>query len=154
VKPQAKPAKAVAAPEAPALKQALDAVPEAARPMVVLALVREHAARILALPPSKTIDARQPLSELGLDSLMAVELRNVLSTSVGRPLPATLLFDYPTLDAISGFLGRELGLAGAPAVEPAAAAASAPAKVIDRIEDLSDDDVDRLLAERLARKQS
>ena len=135
------------------LKQALEAAPAAARPKVVFTHVREHAARILALPASKPIDARQPLSELGLDSLMAVELRNVLSTSVGRPLPATLLFDYPTLDAISGFLGRELGLAGVQA-EPVPSASEAPAQVVDRIEDLSDDDVDRLLAERLARKQS
>ncbi len=146
-------ASARVAPAASGLKQALEAAPAASRPKVVLTHVREHAGRILALPASKPIDARQPLSELGLDSLMAVELRNVLSTSVGRPLPATLLFDYPTLDAIAGFLGRELGLASAPAEAPASLP-EAPSQVVDRIEDLSDDDVDRLLAERLARKQS
>src|SRR5262245_22177132 len=45
---------------------------------------------------------------MGLDSLMAVELRNLLGRLVGRTLPATLLFDYPTLEAIAGYLEREV----------------------------------------------
>ena len=55
---------------------------------------------------------RQPLNELGLDSLMAVELRNVLGRRVGRTLPATLLFDYPTIEALSDISAeRLLGMA-------------------------------------------
>jgi acyl carrier protein len=135
----------------PDLLRQLDATPVDSRPKALLGHVRDQAARILALPASRPLDPRQPLNELGLDSLMAVELRNVLSASIGRPLPATLLFDYPTVDALAAFIGRDL-LGTAPAEAPVAAAVPADG-VIDRIEDLSDEEVDRMFAERMARKQ-
>ena len=49
----------------------------------------------------------QPLSEAGVDSLLAVELRNSLQASFGVTLPATLIFDYPTVEALSGHLAEE-----------------------------------------------
>jgi hypothetical protein len=41
---------------------------------------------------------------------MAVELRNALTRSIGQPLPATLLFDHPTLDALTRHVMCRLGL--------------------------------------------
>ncbi|MGK8522858.1 SDR family NAD(P)-dependent oxidoreductase [Nocardia asteroides] len=55
------------------------------------------------LPPDRSFD------QLGLDSLTAVELRNGLARAVGRRLPSTLLFDYPTTTAVAEFLRAELG---------------------------------------------
>ncbi len=133
------------------LKQELQAAPADGRAKVIVGHVREQARRILALPPSRAIDVRQPLNELGLDSLMAVELRNVLGTAVGQPLPATLLFDYPSVEALAAYIARELGVA---AEQSAPAATAAPAAVFDRIEDLSDEEVDRLLAEKTGRRSS
>jgi acyl transferase domain-containing protein/SAM-dependent methyltransferase/acyl carrier protein len=137
----------------PELLRQLDATPENGRPRVVLEFVREQAVNVLGLPASRPIDVRQPLNELGLDSLMAVELRNSLASSLGRTLPSTLLFDYPTVEALAGYIGRELipaQAASAPATEPVI---ERPADVVDQLEELSDEEVDRLFEERLARRK-
>jgi len=44
----------------------------------------------------------------GFDSLMAVELRNRLSQIIGKTLPVSLLFDYPTLEKIRDFILNEV----------------------------------------------
>jgi len=66
----------------------------------------------------------------GLDSLAAMELQNMISASMGVELPSTLVFDYPSVRAMSGFIEAQMGVASAEA--PAAAAVlrgpSAPAQ--------------------------
>jgi myxalamid-type polyketide synthase MxaE and MxaD len=63
--------------------------------------VREAVAHVLG---SGDVAEDRPLGELGLDSLMAVELRNRLARELERPLPATLAFDYPTVAALVAYL--------------------------------------------------
>ncbi len=46
----------------------------------------------------------QPLMAAGLDSLASVELTNALQASLGMQLPPTLIFDYPTIHAITEFV--------------------------------------------------
>ena len=57
---------------------------------------------------AKQVSADQPLMEAGLDSLGAVELRNSLATRFSLELPATLIFDYPTAEALAQFLTSQL----------------------------------------------
>jgi polyene macrolide polyketide synthase len=90
------------------LRRELEKVPKARRKEVLLEQVRSQAAKALGFDPSEPIDPRQPLNELGLDSLMAVELRDALARMVGRNLPATLLFNYPTLGALEEYLAKEI----------------------------------------------
>ncbi|BAI73723.1 coronafacic acid polyketide synthase I (plasmid) [Azospirillum sp. B510] len=59
-------------------------------------LVREHAASILGLTDPASSLGDTPFRDAGLDSLMALELRNRLSWSTGLRLPATLVYDLPT----------------------------------------------------------
>ncbi len=74
----------------------------------MLDVVRGEVARALghALPAAVVSD--RPLQEMGFDSLMAVELRNRLGARSGLSLPATLVFDYPTPEALAAYLVGEL----------------------------------------------
>ena len=67
-------------------------------------LVEHQARKILGLDDSKPLDFGRPLTDLGLDSLLAVELLNALSKSTGRQLPTSLVFNQPTIDAVTDYL--------------------------------------------------
>ena len=77
-----------------------------------LALLADHVQAqvraILGFDPDTRVGLEQGFFQLGLDSLMAVELKNRLQASVGRPLVSTLVFDYPTIAALSAYLLDEL----------------------------------------------
>ncbi len=82
-------------------------------------LVRSAAASVLGLADAGAVTTQQVLRDLGLDSLMAVELRRRVSQETEVPLPATLAFDYPTPAAMAEFLLERMDLS--PAVLPAEA---------------------------------
>ena len=89
------------------LAHRLAGVPAAERESLVLALVREHVATVLGHSSVDYVDVDRPLLELGLDSLGAVELRNRLAQATGIRLEATLIFDYPSSEAVTAhLLGR------------------------------------------------
>ncbi|HNN98187.1 MAG TPA: beta-ketoacyl reductase, partial [Pseudomonadota bacterium] len=90
------------------LRQRLRALPPPEQQQALLAQVRSQVAAVLQLAEPAALRSDQPLRELGLDSLMAVELRNRLSKLVGLPLAATFVFDYPTPRAMSMQLVNEL----------------------------------------------
>lgn len=71
--------------------------------------VRAEIGQVLQIHPER-IDPRQRLFDLGLDSLMAVELKNRLEVSLEQPLRSTLLFHYPTLEALEDHLASLLGI--------------------------------------------
>jgi acyl carrier protein len=140
------------APKEPELLRRLKEAPPSKYRSILLALIREQAANVMGLPASMVIDGRQPLNELGLDSLMAVELRNALGRSVGATLPATLLFDYPVVDALADYLANEVLNLQAPAERPV----DTPEKAVEQadanlaeLNELSDDEAEALLLEEL-----
>jgi malonyl CoA-acyl carrier protein transacylase/acyl carrier protein len=88
------------------------------RPDALLLYIRETAARILGLQ-GELPAADAPLREAGLDSLMTVELRNALASACETRLPATLVFENPTCQALADHLGRTVFAAFWTAAEPA-----------------------------------
>jgi NADPH:quinone reductase-like Zn-dependent oxidoreductase len=88
-----------------ATRRAISAASGANRSLLLKAAIEREAARALGLKSGYRFDASRPLNELGLDSLLAVQLANALSALLDAPLSATLLFDYPTIDALTLHLG-------------------------------------------------
>ena len=134
------------------LREELAAAPASRRRQLVGTFVRDHALRTLGMEPAAVIHTNTPLGELGLDSLLVVELRNKLGLALGVSLPLTLLFDYPTLDALTGYLLTEVLTFDTPDIaESRDVVVALPRSQddqlssIDSIEDLSDDEIDRLL---------
>ncbi|MGW3470001.1 SDR family NAD(P)-dependent oxidoreductase, partial [Saccharopolyspora sp. NPDC000995] len=89
------------------------------REQVLLDLVRREVAAVLNHPSPEELGGDRAFTELGFDSLMAVDLRNRLERATELRLPATVVFEHPTPPALTRFLCDEL--AGTAAPPPAAA---------------------------------
>jgi acyl transferase domain-containing protein/acyl carrier protein len=139
------PDSALASKPANELLDRLKLTPESMRLNVIREFIQMIAAGLLGFPPNHRLDPLQSLNELGLDSLMAIELRNAMAKEVGQSLPATLLFNYPAVEDITLYLGKLL-LGDTVVSELAEASAGARRNTLDDIEDLSDEEVDRMLA--------
>ncbi|WP_198154725.1 type I polyketide synthase, partial [Plesiocystis pacifica] len=70
----------------------------------VLGLVLQTTRQILGFAPDHALDARRGFADLGLDSLMAVDMRTALNKATGLSLPATLTFDHPTPERVTALL--------------------------------------------------
>ena len=95
------------APEGAALPQRLAALAPDARERLLLDLVRTHVAAVRHDEP-EAVDVGKGFTELGLDSLAAIELRNRLSSATGLRLSATMMFDHPTPLDVARLLLAEL----------------------------------------------
>ncbi|MEU9447015.1 SDR family NAD(P)-dependent oxidoreductase, partial [Streptomyces sp. NPDC048304] len=92
---------------------------------VLLSVVQAEAGAVLGFTSPELVQGTKGFSGIGFDSLTAVELRNRLSAATGVKLPATLIFDYPTPQALAGYLREELGDTAAADTPAATAAQSA-----------------------------
>ncbi|MBZ6232803.1 SDR family NAD(P)-dependent oxidoreductase, partial [Streptomyces olivaceus] len=109
------------------LRQRLAGLSEPDGLRLLTGLVRDSAAAVLGHPAHARIDADQPFGELGFDSLTAVELRNLVQARTGLAMPASLVFDYPTV----GHVARHLSAVFGDARPEVPAAAPRPVPVTD-----------------------
>jgi hypothetical protein len=119
------------------LKRILESPPRQAR-QVLRNHIRSEAARVLGFPVNR-VGFQLGFSEMGFDSLMALEFRDRLQMDLGRKLSSTLTFDYPTIDALNDYVGTllEIGFGDQP-VEPLSQTATS---MISSFDDLSGEDL-------------
>ena len=112
--------------------------------------LRSRVAALLGVPEYK-VSSRTPLRTLGLKSLMSVQLSQQLAEELALPLPASLVFDYPTLVEIAAFLTEQLSGASVDRSRPVVAnGGEEDARMKSQLSGLSDEDAARLLEQKLA----
>ncbi|MGW3133616.1 type I polyketide synthase [Streptomyces sp. NPDC001076] len=90
------------------LRERLAPLSAAGRHELVLGLVRAEVAATLGHNGGDAVAAERAFTELGFDSVTALELRNRLGAAVGLRLPAAVVFDFPTCAALTAHLVAEL----------------------------------------------
>jgi acyl carrier protein len=132
----------------PLLRKRIEQATPTERWEILTSFLREEVSAVLELDPASAPGLRQGFFSLGMDSLMALGLKNRLQARLGHRLPATFTFNYPTIEALAGYLMTEI--AGADARE---AAPSEPSprggeeadRATDLLERLSEDELASLL---------
>ena len=91
-----------------ALAKALASVDASDRDAVLRDEIKTIIAGVLGLPDGSAVGTKTPFNEMGLDSLMSVDLRTELGEAAGQTLPGTVAFDYPNVDAMAIFLAEKV----------------------------------------------
>lgn len=123
------------------------------------AYVTAEVRRAMGVDASQTIEHDRGLFEMGLDSLMSVQLRSRLEAAISKSLPSTLIFNYPSIRTLTDFLADELSSSDnrASAVTPQDKAASVNGgrdEVADEIAHLSDQEVREQIASEVSAMQT
>ena len=114
----------------------------------IVAVIRREAASVLGLRADE-VDTQQGLFDMGMDSLMSVELRARLEKTLGRKLPSTLTFNYPSVQALASYIGGLVQVqapAAQPEPVPVPVVSSPP---ISELDDRSEDELATILSNAL-----
>jgi myxalamid-type polyketide synthase MxaB len=147
------PSQSAAGKESNFLKE-LRQLPSSERHNRLADFIERQAAAVLGIASGKGIDRHQPLREIGLDSLMAVELRNSLCNSLKCTLTPTLLFDYPTIETLVDYVAGqalELEIGKKSMQKIPEDDKGSPDEGIAYLKSISDADAEALLMEELKR---
>lgn len=134
---------------ASALVTELQAVPMSDRPAKLTAYLQSEVAQVLGLPASQLPNPEQGFFEMGMDSLMAIDLKSRLDKSLGTKLPSTITFECPTITDLVKYLGREIL-----AWETSSVSDVTEATTFEDMQQLTTDALAALIAEELARLES
>ncbi|HXC24597.1 MAG TPA: beta-ketoacyl reductase, partial [Gemmatimonadaceae bacterium] len=134
----------------PDLREQLAAVaPGRPRTALIEQHLREQLAAVLKTSPSR-VDLQKPMGSMGVDSLMALELVRRLSRSIGVKIPATAVFNYPTITKLAAMVETRMDGARGASVQMAASfpspvSAETSATLSTDVHALSDEDALRAL---------
>ena len=73
-----------------------------------MSYIREEVGMVLGIDSHQHIDPSRGFFEMGMDSLTAVELRARLEADLGKSLPKTLTFNYPTIEALTEYVAVQI----------------------------------------------
>jgi acyl transferase domain-containing protein/SAM-dependent methyltransferase/acyl carrier protein len=120
--------------------------------------VRSHVMQVLRLDAASPPARHDRLMDLGMDSLMAIQLRNALNKALRlqRSLPSTMMFDYPTIEAMAQYLLTRVSAAPAVVASEQHAATHAAVESTVTLGEaavaaMSDAQIEELLLERLGK---
>jgi acyl transferase domain-containing protein len=138
-----------------AFSQQMKAIHAQDREAALIAILQLEVLQVLALDSASKPDPEQGLFEMGMDSLMALELRTRLERRMSHALPATLALDCPNIRSMARFLIEEVLRLDTAAISAAAAAVAfqnrgLQAELQIDVESLSEEDAEELLLKRLA----
>ncbi len=127
------------------------AVPAAERAHAMRDFVRGEVMAVLRSNPNDPPARHVRFADLGMDSLMAVKLRNRLShgLATAKPLAASVMFDYPSIDAISTYLLDTIAPVAAETAPPPAAVTAKALLRAERLAGMGDAEIEALLDARL-----
>jgi NADP-dependent 3-hydroxy acid dehydrogenase YdfG/acyl carrier protein len=137
----------VEAPATPEILHVLKSASPAQRKQILTTMVQDAVQHTLGDHHADGVALDQPLTEQGLDSLMAVQLRNVLGSWLHQALPVSLAFNYPTIDDIVTFIAETRldamladveGVPATPAQSETASVVAAARDVLTEIDNLLD----------------
>jgi myxalamid-type polyketide synthase MxaE and MxaD len=135
------------------LRARLSAASESERLGILESFVRGAVARVLGVRNPDSIDAHKGLFEMGLDSLMSIDLKTRLANGAGHSLPSTLAFNYPSIAALTEFLAQDMFPTAREenaVVAPEPASQSDPEVSGDAAGEMSEDELAERLRKRLA----
>jgi acyl transferase domain-containing protein/SAM-dependent methyltransferase/acyl carrier protein len=143
VVPQRKPA------SDPDLLDRLSRVPAEMRQDAMFEFVTKQVAAVLGLDASEPVPPDVGFFDMGMDSLMSVELKRRLEQGVGRRLPSTLTFNYPNVSVLAAFLVDALGIATAATEAEAGSSVTPLGSTGDALNELSEQELEERLLARL-----
>ncbi|HVV71713.1 MAG TPA: beta-ketoacyl reductase, partial [Verrucomicrobiae bacterium] len=136
----------------------LSEAPPARKREILIAHLRAEAGAVLGFDSSREIELDQGLFDMGMDSLMSVDLKGRLEKSLGVQLPSTLLFNYPSIGALAEHLLRDFvpsesspkPAPSTPVVQPSNAPPTSPQAPST---ELSEEELSQLILKKLERKR-
>lgn len=135
----------------PDLLPQLEQASPAERRRLLQSHVRAVIIQVLGLEPSYFIDPQQGLRDIGMDSLMSLELRNCLQISMGQSLPSTIAFDCPTLGALVDYLAEKAQLKKSDHHDQIRQRPDICVRNAAELDALSDDEAEAMLIEELSK---